>query len=668
MKSLLWLSRLAAAVWLAWIGFLALLILILLLRVAHPHFLPITLVLAAMIVSGVLLVVAGAVDIVRRPQRMHSLRAVLIGTAPLWFLAAHIMYGFKAGHSRQVNLDFFQKMLIPFGESAVDLAARFQYPQRVEGEKVVMISTPQPDAAATVQRMDAHVRDLEQRLGRPIGSRIHWIRGSVLGMQGRALYGLCMGSIPELSLRDKTGLDPLDRHEVAHCVINAFCTIASEPPSLLSEGFAEAHMGRDEHTVAYNAWKFRNEGGALPLSELTGPEWLGRHEWPVYVQGSALVNYLLRRFGAERFLELYTTCRRSHFADDCRRILGVGLDELETGYWADIDSRVADTMSRARGRLEEIELAPDIDRAEWHAFLKEYFAAVPKLLAPYENASMTIEMEVTAAPGRTDAPGSSARYRLVRSGDCSFLHVVDGNSELAAIANPRNSLVCRRANAGEPWKPEPRTTRDPQRLYRQALHLTNTSVRQNEAVAVLATDTARGQDLAECRLTGIARDADGDGQIVKVHFETKPTGSPAAWMPWNRVTFSFAMNECCALRSFHYEAPADTVLGEQQYDWHEGVPVVRRRLTTFSDPQGPRATAELRVTECRFEPTADAEFTPETLLHSPIAELAAGPIAEYNPPRQVWDWYPVPVLLGAVWLAGGCFTTRLTSRVRAQPV
>jgi hypothetical protein len=44
---------------------------------------------------------------------------------------------------------------------------------------------------------------------------------------------------------------------------------------------------------------------------------------------------LLRVYGPERFLKLYTTCQQATFEADCRATLGIGLDELDAAFWAD---------------------------------------------------------------------------------------------------------------------------------------------------------------------------------------------------------------------------------------------------------------------------------------------------------------------------------------------
>ena len=53
-----------------------------------------------------------------------------------------------------------------------------------------------PKAREQVAAMDRHVRALERRLGLTTRGRIHWVRGPLLGMDGKALYGLCLGSRP----------------------------------------------------------------------------------------------------------------------------------------------------------------------------------------------------------------------------------------------------------------------------------------------------------------------------------------------------------------------------------------------------------------------------------------------------------------------------------------
>ena len=166
MRSWTWLMRLAAAVWLAWLGLVGLLYGMLRLGAWHPHFLPVTVVLVVLLAAGPSLLIVGGWQLVRGPRRMHALACLLLGLPPLGFLTGHLMYGFGTAYGRQFDLNLPIKVLMPFGESILDLVARFQYPERTEGERVVMISTPLENARAQVAAMDRHIRALEARLGR----------------------------------------------------------------------------------------------------------------------------------------------------------------------------------------------------------------------------------------------------------------------------------------------------------------------------------------------------------------------------------------------------------------------------------------------------------------------------------------------------------------------
>src|SRR5262249_44726049 len=150
---------------------------------------------------------------------------------------------------------------------------------RTYGAKVVMISAPMDSALARAQvtAMDRHVRGLEARLGRTFSGRIHWVRGPLLGKQF-GLNGLCSGSLPGEIHPDAEGLTWLDRHEVAHCVMSPFAPLVStEPPTVLSEGWARANMGSAPIDLSIAAWSEAERGNTPSLRELTGPERYASH-------------------------------------------------------------------------------------------------------------------------------------------------------------------------------------------------------------------------------------------------------------------------------------------------------------------------------------------------------------------------------------------------------
>ena len=281
-----WLSRLAVVVWVLWLGLLGLLAAMVRGRVGHPHYLPVTALLSALAVAWVLLAGGTLRRLILGPGRVHALTCLLLGTVPVAVLTGHILFGLRGGYGRSYEVSYPMILLVPLGESVMDLEARVRYPLRTPGKKVVMISGPLDAASARAQvaAMDRHVLALEAKLGRTMPGQVHWVRGPLLGMEGRAIYALCLGSKPGEHSVDADGLAMLDRHEVAHCVIGLMSPTDRVPPALLSEGWAESNGGLSEAELSARAADLRENGGSLSLRELTGPEWYGRHQWPVYCQ------------------------------------------------------------------------------------------------------------------------------------------------------------------------------------------------------------------------------------------------------------------------------------------------------------------------------------------------------------------------------------------------
>ena len=123
------------------------------------------------------------------------------------------------------------------------------------------------------------------------------------------------------------------------------------------EGWAQANQGTPAEELADTAWNDREEGRSLTLRQLVAPDWYWYSGPAAYNQGAPLVNYLLRVYGPERFLKLYTTCQQATFESDLRASLGVGLDELDAAYWADIERIVRHRPARP-ALAERLEARP----------------------------------------------------------------------------------------------------------------------------------------------------------------------------------------------------------------------------------------------------------------------------------------------------------------------
>jgi hypothetical protein len=144
----------------------------------------------------------------------------------------------------------------------------------------------------------------------------------------------------------------VDRHELAHAVVHQLQPPDTDAPTLLIEGWAEAHSGMTSTKRAQLAkrsralWRERTGAGPMDsyLRDLTGPAWYHRIDSPVYHVGGAFAEFLVREHGAERFLQFYFACRPGRFGEECREQLGVELHDLEAAFWAEVDRLAGDVL------------------------------------------------------------------------------------------------------------------------------------------------------------------------------------------------------------------------------------------------------------------------------------------------------------------------------------
>ena len=591
MRSWTWLMRLAAAVWLAWLGLVGLLYGMLRLGAWHPHFLPVTVVLVVLLAAGPSLLIVGGWQLVRGPRRMHALACLLLGLPPLGFLTGHLMYGFGTAYGRQFDLNLPIKVLMPFGESILDLVARFQYPQRTEGERVVMISTPLENARVQVAAMDRHIRALEARLGRTGNRRVHWVRGPLLGMQGKAILGMCMGSLPGGGEQpNEEGLTTLDRHEVAHVVLSQFCTADSEPPAVLMEGWAEVASIADPNSYRLRAWVEREAALTLSLEELSGPRWYGGHDYPVYLQGAPLLDYILRQFGPERFVELYATCHRATFAGDCRRILGVTIVLLDEAYWADLEKRIGPGGYHGYW-LASLQLGPGVDRAEWARFTADYLAAAGRMLAPYEHVRLTAERvhSTEAAKGQTSSFASALRIEAVRP--ICALRFSNPNAEEVYLAHPVHSFCAERTSPGEAWEVHEDPGEKPELTYRRI-------DRQISLQEPVCFDTVPLFSLADVattlvnpltlKVTRLERFAENGQRFIRLELEDCPPGQPM----YRKIMLRISADDSSVAHDESVTKAGNTWRGDAVYESHGGVPLLQSTRSEGQwDDGSPRRTS-----------------------------------------------------------------------------
>ncbi len=418
-------------------------------RVMHPHFFPVLSLLLIQVLSALTLVVLALRRVVRGQDRVLALGWLLLGTTPLWLFVAHFAYGARALYVQHRALDTPVNMVGVSVASLADFVTRIQYPNRHEGQHAVMICSAGAARGEQIAMMDRHIDRMEHLLDQTPETKIHWICGPIFGRAGWYLQGIGVCDLPG-SVSPSAGekrLGYVDYHEAAHCVIENHCGPDCQAPCVLVEGWAESQSGYEPGFIVLRAWRHKQRGEVVSLRELTG-EWYASGDWPVYDFGAALVEYLLEVFGGEKFFELYANCRRATFAEDCQRILGVSLDQLDRQYWDYVEHCIERLDPTRVNKLLSIPLAAGVDREAWMQFATHYPQAAETLKAPFRQA--TIEFSGHARRGTNDEQPS--RYSFMHDGDRHRMIFEENELRLSAVASPHNSFALSRESDEFPWK------------------------------------------------------------------------------------------------------------------------------------------------------------------------------------------------------------------------
>lgn len=328
------LCRTTLAAWLFWFATMGLLWGQILSNTLHFRPLPLIILLLGLLLSTLL-----AVGFSFRPflsgNQVRVSAWLFVALMPLMLLIAPCLYARQRQTERQFTTSWAMHLARAVGASLMEVDIAFRYPHRLETSRLVMfydrLSAPRQDAEA----MERHIAQLEARIGHPLRSKIHWVRGSALGQTGLSFYGLALGSdrsYNEKSPPEKERAVDLDRHELAHAVLTQQEPWNVSPPAFLSEGWAE-WQGVGSQEIQRRAQERRKRGDTTSFATLLQPTWYYKHDGPAYTQGGAFVEFLTRRYGMEKFLRLYNTTTQRTFRADCRRIFGEDIEALERRFW-----------------------------------------------------------------------------------------------------------------------------------------------------------------------------------------------------------------------------------------------------------------------------------------------------------------------------------------------
>lgn len=640
----LWLLNLAAMAWYYQV------------RAGHPSYIPVLGSLSLLALAGVVLLIGAFVRFVRGPDRSRAFGWLLLGITPLLIAATHLSVGawilFRDHSLSSVPV----KLAATAAASTADLVGRYRHSSRTSSKRVLLIHDADDEASQELGPLDEHIARMEKLLGQQPGGREHLFRGPVFSPVSAAGWYLCGVAIVENPLAN---VGDVDRHELAHAVIDRYCDSSSHPPPMLVEGWAESQSGYEKGYLARRAWDRRCRGYRLDLKAMTSPGWCDTADWHCYEFGGALVDYLLRTYGGRKFFELYSTCRPDTFAADVQRVLGVTLDELDERYWEDISNQIVSAPTSLEGLLMAAPLADGIDRAQWQTFAHEY-SGIVRQAAP-ERGPVVIEQEFSYSRKSDNGKLTVERNELIHAGDRHRLLTQSDDRQELTVATPDVSFLVTKTPLAMKISDQTEWTlagwdsrgRRPSDYWGNLMWIAGSDGPANGGAedyrTKLFTQTQAGNNAKSFRINRFEVDSTDPDGIATLEFEF---GEPGNLTP-GAVTAQFKMHPARQWAVASYEVkelrkegptvstatftyPADNpassrpVRREQRVTWPEGELITHLKLLRYEP---------WKVDEAAFDPAS-------------IGIAQADIDARYRTPWYFWCWGAVApfALLGGIAL------------------
>ncbi len=307
------------------------------------------------------------------PQRWMVAGWWMLASAPTVWIACLSGDAFATAYARgNLELTTPVRIIAVWICGGAEVEAWWRYPRRLQGVHVELVddgTTPAPERLLAT--MDQHVQRLSRVVGHdPPAGHIELVRGSLLGFSGgRNIVRLAICDT------DNDGPDYLDYHETAHAVLSCLAGPHQYPPMFLAEGWAQqfssaSQSNERDHAIRTLA-QMRRQGSSISFAELASQDNYGRSRPEAYSHGSAMVAYLLERFGGPLFFRLYGEARPDSFPGDVERILGVPWDRLQTDFWQWLEEQAQQLPPPPASAEGEFNFHPGVDAQLWHEFLVE---------------------------------------------------------------------------------------------------------------------------------------------------------------------------------------------------------------------------------------------------------------------------------------------------------
>ena len=313
-------------------------------RVLHPNPWPTAVLFVAMPGAMAIGLACGSWAFVRGPGRLRAAAWLLAAPIPLVLWGAIGLYAWVQWGQRLVPNDLPMNLAKMAASSLMSLEASFEYPNRLETDRLVMFYNRLDDPRRDAEAMDRHLARMEGMLGGPLRAKVYWVRGRLLWLDlgSLSVHGIALGGDESPANWDGSGT--LDRHELAHAALDEYRPHDADPPYFLHEGWAESQSGVGPVVLARRALEQRAADPSLGVREMASSEWYHRDEGPVYPLGGAFVDFLIRRDGVGKFQRLYNGCRPGTFEATCREVIGADFQVLEAEFWEDVRRQVGGGM------------------------------------------------------------------------------------------------------------------------------------------------------------------------------------------------------------------------------------------------------------------------------------------------------------------------------------
>ena len=314
--------------------------------ILHPYHLIVVGALLSLLAAATLALFLGFQQLAHGPNRGPVAGWVLVALAPLVFWGFVGAYGARQWRKNNVPHNLMMQLGTGAGSALMRLESSFEYPHRMETDHMVMLYDALEDPHSDGEAMDRHMAEMVETLGAAPGAKVVWVRGRlpVLDLGELSVHEIALGSAE--SPKDWETDGRLDRHELAHAMLDAVRAADADPPSFLHEGWAESQGGVERKELAARALAQHTEEPEVGIESLVEPALYHRHDGPVPALGGAFVEFLIREHGADKFLRLCNESGEERFKETFHEIYGVEFDDMETAFWSDAGEAAPATAVR----------------------------------------------------------------------------------------------------------------------------------------------------------------------------------------------------------------------------------------------------------------------------------------------------------------------------------